>query len=123
MKKKIILPLAALFMAACSNEPKDFSTVTTGMTKQEVVRAAGEPGKKQDIEIAELWTYPAYDRTVVFRKDTVYDIITSADARTDSIRTSIGKMEEKLKSGTKKLGGKIDSTFERLDDRFKRDTN
>lgn len=123
MKKPIISIFILAVIAACSRAPKDFSGVHTGMRKEEVVLAAGEPSKKNNIEIAELWTYTAQDRTVIFRADTVYDIITSANARTDSIRASIGKAEDKLKSGTKKLGKKIDTTFKKLEDRFDRDTN
>lgn len=122
MKRTLLSFFIAALIAGCTSAPKDFSGVRSGMTKEQVVQAAGEPAKKNNIEVAELWTYPAQDRTVVFRADTVYDIITSAEARTDSIRSTIGKAEEKLKSGSKSLGKKIDTTFRKLEDRF-RDSN
>jgi hypothetical protein len=123
MKKSIISIFILALIAGCSRAPKDFSGVRTGMTREEVVQVAGEPSKKNNIEIAELWTYTAQDRTVVFRADTVYDIITSASARTDSIRSTLGQAEDKLKSGARKLGKKVDTTFRKLEDRFKRDSN
>lgn len=121
--KKLFILLAVPVLASCSNQPKDFSNVTTGMSKEEVARAVGEPARKNDIQVAELWTYPTQDRTVVFRADTVYDIITSAEARADSIKGTLGTVGEKVESGAKKLGGKVDSTFEKLDNQLRRDTN
>jgi hypothetical protein len=123
MRTIVLISFLSAIIAGCSRAPKDFATVRTGMTEQQVVQAVGEPAEKNDIGVANLWTYPAQDRTVVFRADTVYDIITSAEARADSIRTTIGNTEEKLESGTKKLGKKIDTTFEKLKDGVKRDSN
>src|SRR5690349_15461319 len=120
MKRTLISFFILAIIAACSRTPKDLAGVTPGMPKEEVVHAAGEHSKKNNIEVDELWTYTAQDRTVVFRADTVYDIITSANARTDSIRSSIGRAEDKLKSGTRKLGEKVDTTFKKLEDRFRK---
>ncbi len=70
----------------CTTRGKDFSTVSKGMTKEEVLNTVGEPQKTEDVEFFQLWTYTEADRTVIFRKDTVYNIVTSANARVDSIK-------------------------------------
>jgi hypothetical protein len=79
------------------------------MTSQEVLQVAGEPSKKRDIALANLWIYEKSDRTVIFRKDTVFDIITSANARVDTIERSLDKIGDKIKTQAKKAGKKIDS--------------
>jgi hypothetical protein len=109
-----------IILAGCSGQPKSFSEVKTGMTNKEVLQNAGEPDKKQSIGVADLWTYQTANRTVVFRQDTVYDIVTSANARVDSIKSVLNKVGGKadraaekagsaIKKGAGKAGRKIDS--------------
>lgn len=101
-------------LTSCSENPKNFSSVKTGMTPQEVLKLAGEPDKKQDLGVADLWVYEKADRTVVFRTDTVYDIITSADARIDSIKTTLDNIGDKIEKQAEKAGDKLDSVGRRL---------
>jgi hypothetical protein len=83
------------------------------MTKEEVRKIVGEPARKNDIGI-QWWVYPDADRTVVFREDTVYSIITSAEARLDSIKSNLKKAGEDIDSGFKKLGRNIDSSAKKV---------
>ena len=114
-----------LFTSACSQNQKNFSSVKAGMSATEVLQHAGEPDKKQDIGIANLWVYESADRTVVFRKDTVYDIITSANARIDSVKSTLNtigdqienkteKAGEHIKNQAQKAGSKLDSLGKRI---------
>jgi len=112
--KKILFVLLSSLIASCSESSKDFSSVETGMSSQEVLEHAGEPDQKQDVGIADLWVYKKADRTVVFRKDTVYDIITSADARVDSIKTTLDNIGDKVEKQAEKVGDKLDSVGRRL---------
>ncbi|HCN83085.1 MAG TPA: hypothetical protein DIT07_05610 [Sphingobacteriaceae bacterium] len=112
--KKSVLMLTALLCMGCNQKPKDFSTVAIGMTKQDVITAAGEPNKQNDIGETSIWTYPAADRTVVFRHDTVYSIITSAEARLDSINNSLQKADDDIARGLERIGNAFDSTATRL---------
>jgi hypothetical protein len=107
--KKILPVLALCFCIGCNRQQKDFATVKVGMTKQDVIKAVGEPPKKSDVGI-EFWTYPEADRTVVFRSDTVYGIITSAKARMDSIKNALEKAGQKVENGLQKMGKEIDSS-------------
>lgn len=84
------------------------------MTKTQVTIAAGEPDKQNDVGETSLWAYRDADRTVVFRKDTVYTIITSAEARIDSINSLIQKADDKIANGLDKLGDAFDSTATRI---------
>lgn len=106
---KLIIILFVFILAACSDSAKDLSSVKVGMTNQEVLQYAGEPDKKQDIGVAELWVYEKADRTVVFRRDTVYDIITSANARIDSVKTTLDNLGDKIEDQADKAVDKIDS--------------
>lgn len=108
MKKIIGALMAVLTISACAEKEKSFNGVSTGMTKEEVVGQVGEPNKKNDLAFAELWTYDNADRTIVFRSDTVYDILTSTEARIDSI-------EADLKETGSSLREKIDNTVDSLD--------
>ena len=83
------------------------------MTKEEVISIVGEPVKRNDIGI-QFWVYPEADRTIVFRSDTVYSVITSAEARMDSIRNSLQKAGEDLDKGLEKIGETFDSTANRV---------
>lgn len=101
-------------LASCSDGSKNFSSVEVGMTSQEVLKYAGEPDQRRDVGIADLWVYHEVDRTVVFRKDTVYDIITSADARIDSIKTTLDDIGDKIEKQAEKAVDKLDSVGGRL---------
>jgi hypothetical protein len=111
--KKFLLILALFSCIACNRHPKNFSTVKIGMTKEQVVSTVGEPAKKNDMGI-EIWVYPQADRTVVFRNDTVYSIITSAEARMDSIKMSLEKAGQKVEKSIQKLGKDMDSSAEKI---------
>ena len=123
--KIILFVLLGLMLTSCSENAKNFSSVEIGMNSQEVLKYAGEPDQKQNVGIANLWVYKKADRTVVFRKDTVYDIITSADARIDSIKTTLDDIGDKIEKQAEKAGDKLDSVGRRLknisaDDTLKR---
>lgn len=121
MNKSIILFLAVI-VSACSENTKDFSSVKVGMTSLEVLEYAGEPNKKQDIGVADLWVYEQADRTVVFRQDTVYDIITSANARIDSVKMTLENVGDKIENQAEKAVDKIDSLGNRLNKKLRVDS-
>ena len=104
---KLLLGCILIMLAGCSQHPKDFSSVKIGMSSGEVLQNAGEPDKKQSIGVADLWTYTTADRTVVLRRDTVYDIITSANARVDSIKSSLETIGNKVETGAEKAAAAI----------------
>lgn len=108
MKKLIAMISVVVLLNSCTEKQKDFSGVNPGMRKEDVLKKIGEPDKKNDLVFAELWTYSAADRTVVFRSDTVYDILTSTEARIDSL-------EMNLKETGSKLREKIDAGVDSLD--------
>lgn len=121
MKISAIL-IICIFLFSCSRTPKDFSTVSQGMTKKEVIYTVGEPSLKKDIQVAELWTYPEYDRTIVLRADTVYDIMTSREAREDSIRASLQHLGRDIKKSAREMGNKLDSAGRHIIDKLDDDT-
>lgn len=84
------------------------------MTSQEVTSLVGEPDRKHKMGVADFWVYSKADRTVVFRKDTVYDVITSAEARIDSIKTSLDKFGDKIENQAEKATEKLDSVGRNL---------
>lgn len=92
------------------------------MSGQQVLLHAGEPDQKQDIGVADLWIYERADRTVVFRQDTVYDIITSADARIDSIKMTLDNLGDKIENQAEKAVDKLDSLGNRLKEKTRVDT-
>ena len=112
--KKLLLTLCAFAFIACTKNLKDFSTVKAGMTSQQVLQITGEPDKRQNLGVASLWVYEKADRTVVFRNDTVFDIITSADARVDSIKTTLDNIGDKIEEQAEKAGNKLDSVGQTL---------
>ena len=122
--KKTILTLifAVIFFTACNRSPKDFSSVEIGMTKEEVIATAGEPDKQNDVGETSFWSYPSADRTVVFRGDTVYTIVTSAEARIDSIQTSLERAGQNIEENFRNLSDSFDSTSEGMKDNIDRDT-
>lgn len=109
MRNYLVVALILAMFSSCAEEQKNFADIKTGMTKEQVVQRAGEPDKKNDILISELWVYKSADRTVVFRKDTVYDIITSANARIDSIEATLKEAGRDVKERLKSAGDTIDS--------------
>ena len=115
---KLLSVVFLFILAACSENSKDFASVKVGMTSQEVLQYAGEPDKRQDIGVADLWVYERADRTVVFRKDTVYDIITSANARIDSVKTTLDKIGDKIEVQAEKAGATIKTQAEKAGDKI-----
>lgn len=114
MKKYLLILLSAFLFTACTEKQKEFANISTGMTKEEVLSKVGEPTKKNDILLAELWVYENAARTIVFRKDTVYDIITSSKARVDSIEASLKETGNDIKEKLKSTGDTIDSASLRI---------
>lgn len=120
--KKLFTFLLPLSLLSCREAPKDFSSVSIGMTKDEVTSAVGEPTKKNELAVVDIWVYPDADRSVVFRKDTVYNIVTSSEARIDSIETSIERTGDKVGSSLNRLGDSLERTGQQIKDKFRRDT-
>jgi ABC-type antimicrobial peptide transport system permease subunit len=89
--------LITLFFS-CSNTAKELNGIKKGMTKEQVLSYGGEPTSRNNLNIADLWVYEDADRTVVFRDDTVFNIITTANARIDSIELSLKKAGYKLEN-------------------------
>jgi len=116
----LALPLTLL---SCRQPPKDLSSVSIGMTKDEVTAAAGEPAKKNELAVIDVWVYPDADRSVIFRKDTVYNIITSSEARVDSIESSLESTGEKVGSSLNRIGDSLEKTGRQIKDKFRRDTS
>lgn len=129
MKKYLIVLVSILVLGSCVDKQKEFSSIQKGMTKEQVIQLAGEPTSKRDILVAEVWKYDLADRTVVFRNGNVYDIITSAEARIDSIETTLEKTGRELKETgrdiketLKKTGDTIENRSERLKDNIDGDS-
>ena len=118
MMYKLLPVVFLLILVACSDNPKDFAAVKVGMSSKDVLQYAGEPDKRQDIGVADLWVYKNADRTVVLRNDTVYDIITSADARIDSVKTTLDKIGDKIEVQAEKAGAKIKTGAEKAGDKL-----
>ena len=120
--KAIFLFLVVLF-TACADNSKELTNVSQGMNKQEVVQAIGEPSRKNNLEIAELWVYPEYDKTLIFRADTVYDIVNSLTVKLDSIKSSFKDLGQGIKKEAKKVGRKLDTVGKKLEGKFDNDTS
>ena len=122
--KNIIIPasLIAIFVA-CNRPSKDLATVEIGMTKTEVINIVGEPPKKEVVNETEVWDYPDSARTVVFRADTVYAIMTSPKARLDSMSKWLDSTNQKVKKGFGKVGDKLDNAADKIKDKLKKDTS
>ena len=114
MKQIVMISLLSIAITACGRNPKDFSTVQKGMNKTEVKTAVGEPDNQNDVGSTTFWAYRDADRTVVFRKDTVYNIITSTEARLDSINSSLQQADDKIAEGLDKVGNAFDSTAKKV---------
>lgn len=115
----LVLPISLL---SCREAPKDFSSVSIGMTKDEVTTVVGEPAKKNELAVIDVWAYPEADRSIIFRKDTVYNIVTSSEARIDSIETSIERTGDKVSGSLTRLGDSLEKTGQQIKDKFRRDT-
>ncbi|MEJ7779461.1 MAG: outer membrane protein assembly factor BamE [Daejeonella sp.] len=123
MRKYLTVVLIFAMFSSCTEKQKDFADIKTGMTKEQVLQQAGEPDKKNDILISDLWVYNDADRTVVFRKDTVYDIITSASARIDSIEATLKEAGRDVKEKLKSAGDTIDSASLKIKNKIMRDSS
>jgi len=120
---KAVFLLLIPLLAACSDNSKELTNISQGMNKQEVIRAIGEPSRKNDIELAELWVYPKYNKTLVFRADTVYDIVNSSTAEIDSIKSSLKGLGKGITKGVKKIGKELDTVGKKLEGEIDNDTN
>lgn len=122
MKTFPLYSACILGLAACSRPAKDLARVEIGMTKTEVISIVGEPEKKDVINKTELWNFTDSSRTVVFRQDTVYAIMTSPKARLDSAAAWVGKTNDKVKKGFGNIGNKIENAADKIEDKFDRDS-
>ncbi|HXH98867.1 MAG TPA: hypothetical protein VNI52_01265 [Sphingobacteriaceae bacterium] len=118
---KIFFPV--IFLSACADGSKELPNVSQGMNKQQVIQLIGEPPKRKNLAVAELWTYPDYNKTLIFRSDTVYDIISASTLKVDSIESSFKNLGNKLKRGTKKVGKELDTLGKKLEGKLDRDTS
>lgn len=121
--KALLIPLTFSAFISCSPSPKKLSTVETGMSKEEVIAIVGNPPNKNVVNKTEIWDYPDSNRTIIFRMDTVYRIITSAEARADSVGMWLDKTDDKLKDQFKDLAGKADSTADKIKNKLTRDSS
>ncbi|HEY0056751.1 MAG TPA: outer membrane protein assembly factor BamE [Pedobacter sp.] len=122
--------LSAIVVSSCTQTNKDLATVEIGMTKSEVSGSIGEPKTKNVVNNTEVWDYADSGRTVVFRKDTVYSIMTSPRARLDSMKVWVDSADNKTKKVLGKVGEKLNNAGDKLENaagkvgvRLKRDTS
>ncbi len=111
-----------ILISACTEPAQKFGNVEKGMSMQEVFLNSGEPSEKNKLGKLELWVYKEADRTVIFQNDSVLTIITSAEARADSIEMAVKKAGKDLKKEIIKTGEKIDSLGEDLKETFSKDS-
>lgn len=111
-----------LTLAACSRPAKDLASVKIGMTREEVLGMVGEPKKKDVINKTEIWNYTDSSRTIVFRADTVYSIMTSPQARLDSMSIWLDSTNNKIKKGFNKVGDKLENVADKVEDKLDKDT-
>ena len=123
MKTIFFTIITTIILSGCSRPAKDLATVEIGMTKAEVTGIVGEPQKKNVINETEIWDYPDSNRTVVFRMDTVYSIMTSARARLDSISVWMDSTNNKVKKGFGKVGDKLEEASDKIQDKAPKDSN
>lgn len=115
MKTLFLTLLSAILLGSCSRPERDLAAVEIGMTKAEVTNLVGEPKKKDVINETEIWTYPDSSRTVVFRLDTVYSIMTSPKARLDSINIWMDSTGNKIEKGLEKVGDKLKNAVDKVE--------
>jgi len=120
MKKYLLILLSVVLLNSCADKQKELSSIKKGMTKEEVIQQAGEPTSKRDILVAEVWKYHLFDRTVVFRNGVVYDIITSAEARIDSIESTLKETGSDLKEAGRDIKEKLQQTGDTISRQSKR---
>ncbi len=118
MKKYAIILLSFIILSSCADKQKEFSSITKGMTKEEVIQQVGEPTTKRDILVAEVWKYDLADRTIVFRNGEVYDIMTSTEARVDSIESALKETGRDVKEKLQQTGDTLDSASRRLKEKI-----
>jgi outer membrane protein assembly factor BamE (lipoprotein component of BamABCDE complex) len=114
--------ITALMISGCSRPSKDLATVKIGMTKTEVTGIVGEPNKKNIVNNTEIWDYPDSNRTIIFRKDTVYSIMTSASARLDSLDELMDSTGSKVKTGLNKVGDKLEQAGDKIKNKVSKDS-
>ncbi len=122
MKPILIFATAFLLFSSCNRPSKELATVEIGMSKTEVIGIVGEPNKKNVVNKTEIWDYPDSNRTVVFRMDTVYAVMTSARARLDSVNTWMDSTNTKFKKGFGKIGEKLEDVGDKIEGKVKRDS-
>lgn len=110
MKPLLLISFVLTLIYSCSNTPKELKGVRRGMTKEQVLTYGGEPTSRNNLNIADLWVYEDADRTVVFRNDTVFNIITTANARIDSIEISLKNAGDNLKNNLSSAKDSIQRT-------------
>lgn len=123
MKTAFFTIISAILISGCSRPSKDLATVEIGMTKAEVTGIVGEPKKKNVVNETEIWDYPDSNRTVVFRMDTVYSIMTSARARLDSVSVWMDSTNNKVKKGFDKVGDKLEDAGDKIQNKTRKDSN
>lgn len=109
-----MLSIFGIFLMACHHSPKKLAVVTTGMSKGEVLGMVGEPKNKNIINETEVWDYPDSSRTIIFRMDTVYTIITSPSARADSLGKWLDKTDKKVKDQLGEVADKAGEAGKKL---------
>ena len=115
--KALLIFLTLIVFISCNEQQKEFANIEKGMNKSEVEAIAGEPTKKTNVGLAELWTYDSADRTIVFRKDTVFNIITSSEARIDSLQNKVEDAGQKIQEGAKETGKDITEGTKKISDK------
>lgn len=122
MKKYLVILLILTILNSCGDKQKDFANIKKGMTKEDVLKQVGEPTKKNDILIAEIWKYDLHDRTIVFRNGAVYDIMTSTEARIDSIESTLKHTGRGVKEKLRHAGDTIDSASQKIKNKIMGDS-
>ena len=112
--KAILIVFTAILFLSCNKQQKEFADIKKGMQKSQVETIAGEPTKKTNVGFVEMWTYDAADRTIIFRSDTVFNIITSSEARLDSIQNQLKEAGQKIEDGAKETGQDINEATKKI---------
>ncbi len=130
MKNSFLALTTVIIISACNRPSKDLAMVEIGMSKSEVGGSIGEPKTKNVVNNTEVWDYADSGRTVVFRKDTVYSIMTSPKARLDSMKVWVDSADNKTKKVLGKVGEKLNNAGDKLENaagkvgvRLKRDSS
>lgn len=123
--KTTLLTLSAVIVIAmaCNRPAKDLADVEIGMHRDSVLGMLGEPKKKDVINATEVWNYTDSSRTIVFRSDTVYAVMTSPEARLDSVSKWLGHTNEKVKDGFGNVGEQLESVAGKVKHTLKKDSS